>query len=166
MRIIGALLFIALGAAACVFSDSIATSFHYYAGSVVGFVGIIIIFIYFKRKEYTEPYNNHFIIGAVNVVIAILIIAVPDRSMKFICVIWGAWSVLKAIFELNRLLQLKFNENKRILIKSIFAILELVLGVVLLLELTNALGHHIILLGMSFITGGMKVLVSLYKNLI
>ena len=157
-------IFILLGLMTCIFANRMVSVFHYIVGGVILITGSVRLFCYFHSHAYEDPANNHFIVGMVDIVIGILIVAVPGRSMIFICLVWGVWSVVKAILTMNRLIQQRL-QGYHVTVKVIIAMIELVLGITLMLELTNAIGHHILLLGLTFIVGGIKQWGTGYKRL-
>ena len=154
-RLLLAALYIVFGLISCFYAEPLAHIFHYIIGVMVGLSGILGLFVYFTKKCYLDKENKDFIENVLNIVVAILIIAAPATSAIFICVVWGISSILKSILELNHLIQEKLL-GRRILWKSVFCCIELGLGIVLLLELTNAVGHHILLLGISMVSIGLR----------
>ena len=158
-----ALLFLAIGILACVFSHRILHLFHYLVSGLLFFTGGVELYLYFSWKNYLDPQNPQFKIGVLTLVAAILIFLVPERSLVFICVVWGSLSILKAVNEWNRLIQQKL-QGERIFLPAFVSLVELVLGIILILELTNAIGHHIVWLGISIINMGVNSLLSFFRT--
>lgn len=163
VEILLAVCMLVLGCVACLFSHEIAESLHYIIGGLMLAAGMLLCIRYFLHKEYLDSGNVQFVLGLIGLVLGVLIVSVPARSLVFISVVWGAWSVVKAIHELNELVQKRL-QGEPIFFKTIFSIAELVLGTVLLMELTEAIGHHVILLGCSFISHGLRNLGALFER--
>ncbi len=145
------------GIALVSFSQYLDSYFHYILGAVLILMSLASFIFYFVMKEYTNSSNYRLIKCIIIFAIGLLISASP-RSPIFVCVIWGAFSILKSAFEFHDIVQ-AFHHKEYQIVRLFLAIIEFVLGIILLLELTDALGHHIMFLGISFIIHGISYFV-------
>ncbi len=158
-----AVAFLILGVGAVCFSSEVATYIHIIIGVTLMGSGLFLGSKYFFRKLYSDPTNIYFVMGMLAIVLGILTVSVPGRSLVAISVIWGAWSVLKAIHELNQLVQVRLHGG-HVILKALSSVVELVFGMVLLMELTEAIGHHVIILGISFLSHGVRMIIDLLQG--
>lgn len=164
LDIVVALLMIILGAVTIFFSKSISHYLHWIVGVILWGISLMLFVLYFHYKEYVNPRNGEYMLAWFLLVAGILIVSVPSRSIVVISVIWGLWSIVKSVRELNEQIQLK-RQHKRILFKTLISLFELVMGTILLMELTDeAIGHHVVILGISFISHGIQDLNAVFSR--
>ena len=116
--------------------------FHYIVGAFF-FAAAVVSFIsaYLLRDK---P-NYRVAIGVMLIALSFLTVLSP-HSPVFVCVLWGILSIVKAACGIDKCVKLRM-KGGRCAYKFLFDFIELTLGIVLLLELTDALGHHILFLG-------------------
>lgn len=159
-----ALIMLLLGVVTIVFSHHISKYLHWVVGSILWLSAILLFFIYFHYKEFVDSKNGEYMLAWFLIVIGVLVVSVPSRSIIAISVAWGIWSIIKSVRELNEEIQL-IRERKKVFFKTLFSLFELVMGTILLMELTDeAIGHHVIILGVSFISHGIKDLNAVFSK--
>ena len=82
----------------------------------------------------------------------------------FVCVLWGILSIVKAAFGIDKCVKLRM-KGGRGAYKFLFDFIELTLGIVLLPQLTDALGHHILFLGAALTVYGLEYLLRFWYAL-
>ena len=124
--------------------------FHYIVGAF-SFASAVVSFIsaYLLRDK---P-NYRVAIGVMLIALSFLTVLSP-HSPVFVCVLWGILSIVKAAFGIDKCVKLRM-KGGRCAYKFLFDFIELTLGIVLLLELTDALGHHILFLGAALTVYGL-----------
>ncbi len=159
-----ALMMIALGMVTIIFYHHISVYLHLVVGALLIIFATVIFYRYFHLKEFSNPANGDFMVACIMIVISVLVMSVPKRSILAISVIWGLWSVLKGVKELNEDIQFKL-QGRKIFWKVALTLFEIVMGTILLMELTSdAIGHHVIVLGISFLSHGLKDLNAVFNK--
>lgn len=134
--------------------------FHYIVGAF-SFASAVVSFIsaYLLRDK---P-NYRVAIGVMLIALSFLTVLSP-HSPVFVCVLWGILSIVKAAFGIDKCVKLRM-KGGRCAYKFLFDFIELTLGIVLLLELTDALGHHILFLGAALTVYGLEYLLRFWYAL-
>ena len=144
-----------LGAFFCIETDHIAEQIHLYAGAALMLNGVIFSFLFFWRKEYYNAKSRTLQIGLLLIAAATVILCTPHDSKLVICIIWGIFSIVKAVLEIDHLVKERSMEM-RVWVQAAFSLTELILGIILLLELTHGISHHVLFLGVSWIVDGIE----------
>ena len=134
--------------------------FHYivrafsFASAVVSFISAYLL---------RDKPNYRVAIGVMLIALSFLTVLSP-HSPVFVCVLWGILSIVKAAFGIDKCVKLRM-KGGRCAYKFLFDFIELTLGIVLLLELTDALGHHILFLGAALTVYGLEYLLRFWYAL-
>ena len=145
-----------LGAFFCWQTEHIAEHIHLYAGAALVLNGIVFAFLFFWRKEYYNSKSRTLQIGLLLIAAGTVILCTPHDSKLVICIIWGIFSIVKAVLEIDHLVKERSYEM-RVWVQAAFSLTELVLGIILLLELTHGISHHVLLLGVSWVVDGIEL---------
>ena len=144
-----------LGAFFCWQADHMAERIHLYAGAALMVNGVTFTFLFFWRKEYYNLKSRTLQIGLILIAAATVILCTPHDSKLVICIIWGIFSIVKAVLEIDHLVKER-SLAMRVWMQAAFSVTELVLGIILLLELTHGISHHVLFLGVSWVVDGIE----------
>lgn len=144
-----------LGMFFCWQADHITEWIHIYAGIALVLNGVVFTVLFFFRKEYYNAQSRTLQIGLVLIAAGTVILCTPHDSKLMICIIWGIFSIIKAVLEIDHLVKERSMEM-RVWVQAAFSLTELILGIILLLELTHGISHHVLFLGISWIVDGIE----------
>lgn len=151
---------IAAGVTLVLLGDRLTEVFHYVVGGFSFALGIVsFISAYLLRNQ---P-NYRVAMGVVLIALGFLTVLSP-HSPVFVCVLWGVLSVIKAAFGIDKCVKMKM-KGGHCAVRFLFDFAELALGILLLLELTDALGHHILFLGVALTVYGLEYLLRFWYAL-
>lgn len=144
---------IAAGVTLAILGERLTDVFHYVVGGFSFALGIVsFLSAYFMR----EKPNYRVATGVILLALGFLTVLSP-HSPVFVCVLWGILSVVKAAFGIDKCVKLRM-KGGHCAVRFLFDFAELMLGILLLLELTDALGHHILFLGVALTVYGLEYL--------
>ena len=99
---------------------------------------------YFLLRQFNHYMYLGHIIWSVSFLIACLILfLVPNNTIATVCIIWGAFDIVKGLDELFVI----FSDRKFILKEipnAILAIMDVVLGIILIIKVENGLNVHLL----------------------
>ena len=154
---IWATLSVLAGALLVAFAPHLDDFFHIIIGSTLCLLSSVSLFWGISHgnckchEDFTVTKNS------ILLAIGIIILASP-HSQLITCVIWGIYSIFKSANELQSIVHAFYLRKYRILRLSL-TIAEMALGILLLLELTDGIGHHIVFLGVTFIVQGINYII-------
>ena len=155
---------ILMGVVFCWNSERIAESIHLYIGAALILNGIALSFLFFWRREYYKPQSRMLRIGLLLTSAGIVVSCSHHYSQFVICIVWGIISIVKSSWEIDHLVKER-SLRLRVWIQAAFSLTELVLGIILLLELTGGIRHHVLFLGISWIADGTERLLEFWDNI-
>ncbi len=148
------------GAFMLAFSSAIASYINVVLGVILFLIGGFMSFGFFSRKKYQNSKDYTFVIALFLASAGVFSIATPERSTIIVGVLWGLMSVSKGVFGINSQIGRKVNGEK-ILIPLLSSVIELVMGLILLIELSQeAISHHVILLSLTLMADGLGMMTS------
>ena len=115
--------------------------------TLYGIAGIIVAI----RKGSTDASTKSAGTSIVMCVLGVVILVQGEASINFIGVLWGMLGLFKASKQFNEILH-RIKINEKFAIKLVFAIIELILSVLLLLNPFANFDHHIMVLGLELIS--------------
>lgn len=155
--ILGIILILA-SIAMLIFSSSIALYINVMLGVILVIMGAFLGYGYFRLGKYRNRNDYSFIISMLFITAGVFAIATPERSFRMIGILWGLLSVFKGIWGINSQVGRKL-DGERILLPLCSSLLELVMGLILLIELSSeAMSHHVILLAVTLFADGLGML--------
>lgn len=132
-------------------------------GSIMMTLGIFDIIRGVKTGEYKKRETKLTSNGVVNLILGIVILYRQSDSYIIIGVIWGTLGLIKGSEELNKAI-CSMSEKSPFIKEMIGAVVELILGLLMLIEPIANLHHHIILLGLELIVTGWKHICRIRKT--
>ena len=154
---IAAMIFAGIGSLLLFWPEQIYEIFPYIASSFLLFAGSFDIFRGIKTREYASEETKVLANGIVYIILGFAILYHRKNSDHIIGALWGILGVLKSSEELNSALH-KAYLKKPFGKKLIRALVELLLGILLLIDAPAALQHHIFLLGVELLLVGWRIL--------
>lgn len=142
------------GALLVVFSSHLDDFFHIIIGITLCALSSFSLFVGISHGNCKKDSDSTVTKNSVLLAIGVIILASP-HSQLITCVIWGVYSIFKSAAELQSIVHAFYLRKYRILRLSL-TIAEMVLGILLLLELTDGIGHHIVFLGITFVVQGIN----------
>lgn len=159
-----ALLFVLLGAF-CVFkTETMNRNLPLLLGELMITFGLFDVIKGFRMKEYRHRETKLTSNGIVYMILGAVILFNRDEAYLLISSVWGSLGLLKGTEELNEAL-CDIAEGNHFLKSLLSAVLELLLGVLLLMETDKNLHHHIVLLGVELMFTGLKYLRNLLHEI-
>ncbi|MGN0906340.1 MAG: DUF308 domain-containing protein [Bullifex sp.] len=138
------------------FRSAITSYINIVLGIILIIMGLFVSFGYFHFRKYNNTNDHSFIIALILVSSGVFSIATPARSFIIIGILWGLISVLKGIFGINSQIG-RMIKGEKFLFSLLSSALELVMGLILLIELSNeAMSHHVILLSFTLFAEGLS----------
>lgn len=152
------IIFIVTGILLIVFSNEKFERNNVYLGSIIIVSAILPLFSYFAFKGYAQYKKTPALVfGSMSFIFGIVCIVASEITIDHICIIWGALTVLSCIYYIIDSVN-DIKTNKLEFISIIINILELTFGIILIVNLGKSITLHIIIMGISFILKGLKVL--------
>ena len=110
-----------LGAFFCIETDHIAEQIHLYAGAALMLNGVMFSFLFFWRKEYYNAKSRTLQIGLLLIAAATVILCTPHDSKLVICIIWGIFSIVKAVLEIDHLVKERHFACRQLAVLDVFS---------------------------------------------
>lgn len=138
-------------------ADRLWDVFHYIMGGALCVIALCSLAIGIADGCYRNDRDRTVLKQTLLLALGVLVLASP-HSPLFVCVVWGAYSIVKSAMEFQSIAH-SFSLRQFRFLRLGLTVAELVMGILLLLELTDALGHHITFLGGTFLIQGLNYLV-------
>lgn len=155
--IAAAVIFIIVGLLFLLVTNHMYAVFPYIAGTFLLLIGSFDVVRGIKTQEYRDAETKLLANGVVYVILGLVILYHRNDSEYMIGALWGVLGILKSSEALNISLHQMYLK-KQFHKELIRAIIELLLGVLLLLDARASLKHHIILLGIELLLVGWRIL--------
>ncbi len=150
-----ALLMVVLGIICVFFTDLFYEKLPFFLGEIMIALGTIDTIRGIRIKEYKKRETKLTSNGIVYFLLGIVILYFKSNSYMIIGAIWGTLGLLKGSEVLNKAI-CAIAEKEHFLKELVEAVVELVLGILLLLEPDGNLHHHIMILGLELIITGWR----------
>jgi len=155
--VVAASIFVAAGLLFLLMTERMYALFPYIASAFLLFAGILDVFRGIKTKEYENAETKLLANGIVYLVLGLVILYHRRGSEYIIGALWGVLGVVKGSEALNTALHQAYMKNPfgKELIR---AAIELLLGILLLIDAAATLQHHVFLLGIELLLVGWRIL--------
>lgn len=155
--IIAAVCFSVIGLLLLLVTNRMYAVFPYMAGIFLLLMGSFDVIRGIKTQEYQDAETKLIANGIVYTILGIVILHVRNDSEYMIGALWGVLGVIKSSEALNISLHQMYLK-KPFLKELLRAVIELLLGILLLLDARSSLQHHIFLLGVELLLVGWSIL--------
>lgn len=151
--VVEGIIYILIGLALIIFCHQIAPAIPYIFGALLVLNGILRAIKYFAYKTYRTPDSTDLILAGILLAIGIVFICFPERGLEIFALFWGIHAIVSGVQCLHRLLYYASHKQKWLVYLG-EGIIEFVLGVMLLIEFSEGITTHLIILGVYFILVG------------
>ena len=158
-----AFLLIILGCICVFFTDRFYEKLPLLLGEVMVALGTVDVIRGFCTGEYKKKETKLTSNGIVNLLVGIVMLRLKSDSYILIGAIWGTLGLLKGSEELNKAI-CAIAGKEPFVRELLSAVIELVLGILLLLEPDGNLHHHIVILGLELIVHGVRYIRKVVKE--
>ena len=138
------------------FTDQIHHGLPYILGTAMLLLGLLDIFRGILTEEYKKHETKLTANGIVFVVLGLVILFNRHNIDNLIGAIWGTLGLLKGAEELNEAI-CSMAHKEKFISKTLRAAVELVLGILLLMDPAANFHHHLFILGLELITTGWEI---------
>ncbi|MDY5484679.1 MAG: DUF308 domain-containing protein [Clostridium sp.] len=151
-----AMLLLLSGIACILFTKQVHHLFPYILGGIMILIGLNHTLYGLWTGEYRSPETKLTAGGIVYIVLGAVILSHHADADAMIGSVWGILGLMKGSEALNLALYC-FSQKKPFLTKGLQALIELILGFLLLLNPLSAVRHHIFLLGIELCLVGWQL---------
>lgn len=116
--------------------------------------------LYCIEKQYNNEKSKKFIFGAIHIAFGIIAIALDSEYINFLCLMLGVYGIIDASYKIDK--EIKNYSKWLSIFRICVSLIDFTLGIILILELSNAIGHHMMFLGISLIIEGLQ---SIFLNM-
>lgn len=157
-----AILSLLYGIVLIIWAEAVANLICYAVGAAVIILGIVFVIQYIRKDIHNAFYQRELVIGIMAIVIGILIIANVEIIQSIIPVILGFFVLFSGIGKLQNSFDLMRIGQKNWWVLLIFAGLNLVLALILLLKPTWVNDLLFVLIGVGLVYSGISDLVTTF----
>lgn len=140
------------GVACMLISEQIYSIFPYIIGGLMMIAGLINTVVGFRTKEFCKPETKMTANGVVQLLLGAVILYHHANADSLISSIWGVLGLVKGSEMLNASLY-ALSQKEPFLKKGILAVIDLLLGILLLND-ASAVKHHVLILGVELVVLG------------
>jgi len=138
-------------------TEKIYSMFPYIASCVLILAGTFDVYRGIQTKEYQNAETKLLANGIVYLILGFVILYHREESVYMIGALWGVLGVIKGSEALNTVLHQAYQKNHFIK-ELVRAAIELLLGILLLIDAPASIPHHISLLGLELLLVGWRIL--------
>ena len=147
------ILYLAIGAVLVIFSTPITPAIPYILGALFILNGFLYVVKYFLYKMYKQADCTELVVSGILLALGIVFVCFPERGLELFSVFWGIHAIISGIQCLHRLLYYATRKQKWFVF-LIEGIVEFTLGVMLLIEFSEGVATHLIILGVYLLIVG------------
>lgn len=140
------IVYILVGLVCIFFSEYIMPAIPYIFGTLQCLVGLLAIIKYFVKKKYTDNESALLVWAGINIAVCLVFILHHELGLDIFALFWGIHAIINAVECFHKILY-SISAKQKWLMFLIEGLIELVLGVMLLIEFSEGLATHIVILG-------------------
>lgn len=154
---IKALLFFLLGLFVIIFRNNVISYLNFIVGPVIILSALDeLIFKIIINLKFSEEHKFHLHTPISMLILGIIITILHEKTLEFVCIIWGCISIVEETKEINHF----FAEKKKNIFLLIRSVIGLVLGIILILDPLEHVLLHIIILGCDFMIDSLRLVLN------
>ncbi len=147
------IIYLIIGAVFIIFSAPITPAIPYVLGSLFILNGLFYVIKYFLYKMYKQADCSELVVAGILLALGIVFVCFPERGLELFSVFWGIHAIISGVQCLHRLLYYATRKQKWFVF-LIEGIVEFTLGVMLLIEFSEGITTHLIILGVYLLIVG------------
>lgn len=143
---ITSIVYLLVGLFCIFFSELVMPAIPYIFGTLQCLVGALAIIKYFVKKKYTDNDSALLVWAGINIAVGLVFILHHELGLDIFALFWGIHAIINAVECFHKILY-SISSKQKWLTFLIEGLIELVLGVMLLIEFSEGLATHIVILG-------------------
>ncbi len=143
---VAGIIYLIIGIVCIIFHSQLTTAIPYIFGSLLLLTGLLRITKYFVCKKYKSADCSDLILAGIFIAIGIVFICYPERGREIFALFWGIFAIVSGIQCLHRVLYYASRKEKWAVYLG-EGIVEFILGILLLIEFSEGISTHLIILG-------------------
>jgi uncharacterized membrane protein HdeD (DUF308 family) len=156
-----AIMYIAAGLILVLFPETTARTIGYAFACILLILGLRSVFNYMMREVCVSFYHYDLVIASILIIASVAVFINVDAVVGFIPFILGIFVTISGAIKLQNAIDLKRLNNGGFFMVFIFALVNIVLGIILILNPFDAMTTLIVLIGIGLIYSGITDLTTM-----
>ncbi len=153
-EVVSGIIYLIIGIICIIFHSQLAPAIPYIFGSLLVVTGLLRLTKYFANQDYRNGDCTQIVFAGIFLAIGLVFLCYPERGLDIFALFWGIFAIVSGIQCLHRLLYYAVRKQKWV-IYLIEGVIEFSLGIMLLIEFSEGISSHLIILGCYLILVGL-----------